>query len=751
MNRRTQGAEEQHLGSMEPIAWDRISYTINGKRQFLISGEFHYFRVPARDWRERLERFREAGGNCVATYIPWILHEPAEGDIRFGDKPERDLERFLALCGELGLYVICRPGPYQYSEMKYCGLPPWLIDGYPDILARTIDGHIMVRDSVSYLHPVFLAKVKAWFNIVCPIIAAYATSKGGPVAFVQFDNELTGIHEWFGGWDYHPETMGFGREEGRYTAFLRNKYRTVERLNAAYGTAVSVLADMRPISSAAMTSIGDRRRVKDYQDFYFGTIAEYAVLLTGWMRESGIDGDFIHNSANPGSNGYHAETVERLGSGFILGSDHYYNLDLDWNANNPTPKYAVNALLSHEMLRHYGFPSTIYELPGGSPSDWPPITADDLSCCYWTNIAFGMKGFNYYVFAGGYNPEGIGGDGEVYDYQAAIAPDNAIRPHYYAQKRFGALLQEHSWLVEAERAVDFYIGLDREHSRSSYYAAGHRPFGNADAWTFLSKGLLMTSLCASYSPELLDLYSDNAVNAAGKPILVAASACMAANVQQRLVNAVKRGGKLLLAPVIPQLDENFNPCTILKDFLDGAEAEPFTASEREVRVGSIPQVYVNQGLWVSAKLPEGASVIAEEKKSGGIAGWKKRYPNGGCVIWLGIQWKFTKYGHMDMLRELLNELGGDAPAVRCDNPNLWTALRSDGSSRMLFVMNLFASPMEADVSLRLSDGQYAEPIRCCLKPMEVQTLLIDDNGAAHDVRFGRDEAAPIRSFEEREA
>ena len=28
----------------------------------------------------------------MATYIPWILHEPAEGDFRLGDRPYQDLE-----------------------------------------------------------------------------------------------------------------------------------------------------------------------------------------------------------------------------------------------------------------------------------------------------------------------------------------------------------------------------------------------------------------------------------------------------------------------------------------------------------------------------------------------------------------------------------------------------------------------------------------------------------------------------------
>ena len=97
---------------MKRLTWNSSSYHLDEEPFFLISGEFHYFRVPHEDWEKRLRLFQEAGGNCVATYIPWCLHEPQEGDFRFGDIPQRDLIGFLNLCKRLELHVICRPGPY---------------------------------------------------------------------------------------------------------------------------------------------------------------------------------------------------------------------------------------------------------------------------------------------------------------------------------------------------------------------------------------------------------------------------------------------------------------------------------------------------------------------------------------------------------------------------------------------------------------------------------------------------------------
>jgi beta-galactosidase len=710
--------------AMKTITWNPKSYQINGRSQFLISGEFHYFRVPKADWPRRLQLFKDAGGNCVATYIPWILHEPVEGDIRFGDIPERDLEGFLALCREMDIFTICRPGPYQYSELKYDGLPGWLCENYPELGALDIHGKPFRKASVSYLHPVFLAKAKRWFDAVCPIIARYSLSRGGPVAFVQFDNELAGVHVWFGGgWDYHPETMGFGTENGRYPNFLRAKYENIGQLNQCYGTNYEEFKDVRPFSGSSPDKPEEYRRVKDYQDFYFATIAEYSALLAGWMRNSGIDCDLVHNSANPNMNPYFLETAARLKPNFILGSDHYYNLDLDWESNNPTPKYAVKVFYSNEMLRLMDYPATVFELPGGSCSDWPPVTPEDVKCCYLLNVALGMKGLNYYIFTGGPNPLNTGANGDSYDYGAGVGADGAIRPLYLTQKEFGAFLQKNSWLAEAEKVSDLNIGLDWEHSRSRSFNSSQSPaqFSNADAWTFLQKGLMITAFCSSYSPSLLDLRDDSLVQTVDKPLIIATSDCMAASIQKRLIDFVKNGGKLLLVPAIPNQDENLNPCTILRDFL-GATVEPCLETFSRVNAGPVQNVPANVRLFMCQKLPEGAESLAVEETSGAIISWRKRFPGGGMVIWLGLCWKYTRYEHSRLFKYLLGEMQWDSPVVDCDNPNVWTSLRSDGKRSMLFMMNLFSAPMGAGVKVKASDGEYRDLGRFELRPMEVRTV-----------------------------
>lgn len=713
---------------METIKWDRFSYRIDGRRQFLISGEFHYFRVPKTDWKRRLELFKEAGGNCCATYIPWILHEPEEGTVLVGDAPERDLESFLQLCHELELLVICRPGPYQYSEMKYDGLPGWLCENYPEIHAANVHGQAFRKASVSYLHPVFLDKVERWYAAICPVIARYTLSNGGPVAFLQVDNEMMGVHQWFGGgWDYNAVAMGIGRQGGRYPLYLQEKYAEIEALNRAYGTAFSGFSDVRPFDGGAPRNDEERRRVKDYQDFYFGTVAEYAKILTAWARQAGIDCPIVHNSPNPASNPQFLEVARAMGKEFLLGSDHYYTLGPDWEQNNPTPQYAGKVLLSNDMLQQMGYPATVFELPGGSASDWPPVTPEDFRACYLTNLAFGMKGLNYYIFTGGLNPSGIGAFSEIYDYGAAISYDGVIRPIYDVVMEFGKFLKEKEWLAGASRVTDFRIGYCWEYGRSySYFSSdGDHLYSSARAWDFMRTGIATGALCSSYAPGYAALDTADIRDCLDQPLFVPASSVMPEPVQRKLVKFLENGGRLFIGPVLPEMDENFRTCTVLRDFLGGPVIERCDQSFPVVTVGDIRQILMNGGLFRSVRKPDNAHVIAVEERSGSEIGWKMTCKGGGTALWLGFWWKYSMFEHGRMVRCLLQELGCSSPVVSCDNSNLWTALHTDGNRLMLFVMNLYSAAMEADIKVRTPKGSVLDSGRLRLEPMQVRTFELE--------------------------
>ena len=97
------------------------SFFLDGKPFKILSGSIHYFRIHPDDWYQSLYNLKALGFNTVETYVPWNLHEPREGEFDFTGI--LDLERFLTIAQELGLYAIVRPSPYICAELEFGGLP----------------------------------------------------------------------------------------------------------------------------------------------------------------------------------------------------------------------------------------------------------------------------------------------------------------------------------------------------------------------------------------------------------------------------------------------------------------------------------------------------------------------------------------------------------------------------------------------------------------------------------------------------
>ncbi|MCD4699784.1 MAG: beta-galactosidase, partial [Phycisphaerae bacterium] len=158
---------------MATVGYDNRSYFLDGRRLWLASGSIHYFRVPHQLWRDRLLKAKRAGLNCVQTCVAWNFHEPKEGQWDFsGDK---DLREFIIQAGELGLYVILRPGPYICAEWDFGGLPSWLV---------TKSGITYRAANAAYLH--FLGK---YLGKVLPRLADLQVTRGGNIILIQNENE----------------------------------------------------------------------------------------------------------------------------------------------------------------------------------------------------------------------------------------------------------------------------------------------------------------------------------------------------------------------------------------------------------------------------------------------------------------------------------------------------------------------------------------------------------------------------------
>ena len=151
----------------------RKGVELGGKYEVLLCGSLFYFRLHRSVWKDRIEKLKRAGYNCVDVYFPWNYHEKEDGTFDFTG--ERDIGYFLDELSKAGIYVIARPGPYICSEWNGGGIP-----------ARILESGKPIRCDSEY----FIAETKKWYDAVLREIAPYTYPKGGSVILLQIENEL---------------------------------------------------------------------------------------------------------------------------------------------------------------------------------------------------------------------------------------------------------------------------------------------------------------------------------------------------------------------------------------------------------------------------------------------------------------------------------------------------------------------------------------------------------------------------------
>jgi hypothetical protein len=185
--------EDRAFSQLDRIRYDKRSLIIEGKPTFIFSGELHYFRCPRELWKDRMQKMKDAGLNCVDTYLAWNLHEPEEPANPNDFSKLRDMEQigdFIQTAQDLGLYVMIRPGPYICAEVDRGGLPGWLMKYRPDGLRL---GHFLRSNS-----PEMLAWDRHWLTAAAKVVKPHLITnvpKGSTgVILWQLENE----YDWNG-------------------------------------------------------------------------------------------------------------------------------------------------------------------------------------------------------------------------------------------------------------------------------------------------------------------------------------------------------------------------------------------------------------------------------------------------------------------------------------------------------------------------------------------------------------------------
>ena len=146
-------------------------------------GEFHYSRMPEAQWEEEILKMKAAGVEIIATYVIWIHHEEIEG--QFDWSGQRDLRRFVQLCGKHGMYVYPRIGPWAHGEVRNGGLPDW-------VLKRSA----VRRNDPSYLSELSATQIPSQPEIEPPPQPIYTASASTEVPFAPEDKDFDDDAVW---------------------------------------------------------------------------------------------------------------------------------------------------------------------------------------------------------------------------------------------------------------------------------------------------------------------------------------------------------------------------------------------------------------------------------------------------------------------------------------------------------------------------------------------------------------------------
>ena len=148
---------------------------LNGKPFQIRGAEMHPQRIPREYWRHRIRTAKAMGLNTIAFYVFWNDHEQPDGSFDF-KTGNRDLEGFLKLCQEEGMWVLFRPGPYACGEWDLGGLPHYLLKD-PKAKLRTTEDAKFMKAQTRYL------------EAVARVAEPFLAKNGGPILMTQLENE----------------------------------------------------------------------------------------------------------------------------------------------------------------------------------------------------------------------------------------------------------------------------------------------------------------------------------------------------------------------------------------------------------------------------------------------------------------------------------------------------------------------------------------------------------------------------------
>ncbi len=654
------------------ITIQKNTLNIDGVQVFLYSGEIHYFRIPFDEWEDRILKAKEAGLNCISSYIPWIWHEPEEGDYDFNGRTlkERNLLHFIDLVNKHGLYFIARVGPYFNAELIYDGLPQWLVkSGKIKPLSNEIP-HMF-----SYHDPVFLNYVKKWYENLLPHIAQRQITRGGNIILVQLCNEI-GVLNWL---NKQPDLTEYG--EAIFKEYAKDILTSQSEL-------------LKPVDKLSQDFFNGIQVMKFYPSYF----ASYFKILKNFARSLGIEVPFVANVAqfedfHDRGRAFDAITTAIMfdelskDDDVILAGD-FYPKRIDYDNFHDT-------VIAIEILKSVSEdkPVMCMELQAGFIYDRPKIYPSDVELLTNTCIGHGLCGVNFYMFSGGTNYENVGVYGKWHDWQSPISWDGKLRESYYRIKEISKYVNEFE-ISGLEKVYDAYVGIYKPYFLTMFLNGG---FVNEIVKTrnlYFHDGVLRLLSTLNVNFKFVDIEKEELSEL--DHLLILSFDWMDEITQLKLAEFLKRKTLVVFYDLPTKNLKGFNT-QILTDILGIERIEK--SSEEHYKFVSI----FNEEIPVFSQITKvelngDFNGIAKFKDQ--IVGFVKNVEN-GKVIFVGFGINQRYIYQLEIMRKIL-EIAGIKPKVQCVPEDVHASLLRKGDRYYLFVANYHEEEREVQITVNIN-------------------------------------------------
>jgi beta-galactosidase len=427
-----------------------------------------------KQWQDDLLKIKQLGFNTVRTWVEWNVAEPEEGRYHF-----ENLDLLLRLANDVGLKVIV--------QVYVDSAPEWVGQKYPD-------GRYAAQDGLpipSQAAPGYCFDHRGVRQAVLDFFQEVAKHAATNQAFYGWDlwSEPAALNWARVGYKSEPMFCYCPSSQERFRQWLRGKYRTLGRLNAAWHRTFTDWSQVEPPRYGTILTYSD---FMDWRVYYGDKLAEDLAMRNQAVKA--VDPDHVTTSHAPNpsalertladpydpSDDYRMKgSVDFFGTSFypkLVAAEHNWTLERRVLAMDLTSSMTGGrGFYVGELQAGYGVHGTIV----GSP-----VTSSDLEMWTWGMVSRGARAINYYAFYpmnAGYESGGYG----------MIALDGTLTERSRHAGEIARRIQENSDLLlesrpeNAEAAIVFSPltplagGYDEEGSRTAIHqavAGYHRMF-----------------------------------------------------------------------------------------------------------------------------------------------------------------------------------------------------------------------------------------------------------------------------------